>query len=97
MANAKIITPEVISRALMAEEHLMIAVLEQALADLESDCPAVRADAEAYFLAYKPDSSVFSLDAVCSQFSLSAGAVRAEVRRRIKSKGAKSTGVARAA
>jgi hypothetical protein len=67
----------------MAEEMLMLAVLEQALADLQSPCPAIRADAEAYFLAYKPESSAFSFEAACVQFKLSANAVRAEVRRRI--------------
>lgn len=61
----------------------MLAVLEQAFHDLESDCPAVRADAEAYFLAYGADSSAFSLDAVCHIFKLSPSAVRAEVTRRI--------------
>jgi hypothetical protein len=84
MPQGKILTPQVNTRSLMSEELLMIAVLEQALADLDSTCPAVRADAEAYFLAYDADSSAFSLDAVCAQFKLSPGAIRDEVRRRIK-------------
>jgi len=84
MVRGKILTPQIPARSLMSEELLMLAVLEQAFADLESGCPAVRADAEAYFLAYDADSSVFSLDAVCSQFRLSSSAIRGEVRKRIK-------------
>jgi len=84
MVRGKILTPQIPARSLMSEELLMLAVLEQAFADLESGCPAVRADAEAYFLAYDADSSVFSLDAVCAQFRLSSSAIRGEVRKRIK-------------
>jgi len=84
MVRGKILTPQIPARTLMAEELLMLAVLEQAFADLDSGCPAVRADAEAYFLAYDADSSVFSMDAVCSQFRLSSSAIRGEVRKRIK-------------
>ncbi len=91
MFQGKILTPEINTRSLMAEELLMIAVLEQAFADLNSHCPAVRADAEAYFLAYDADSSAFSLDAVCAQFHLSASAIRSEVRRRIKQRAAAKT------
>lgn len=98
MTISNVLSPEIESRALMSEELLMVAVLEQALADLQSDCPAVRADAEAYFLAYKADSSAFSLDAVCSQFKLSPAAVRSEVRKRIRAKRrVKPNSVARAA
>jgi hypothetical protein len=68
----------------MSEEYLMLAVLEQAFSDLGSGCPAVRADAEAYFLAYGADSCAYSLDAVCAQFHLSSSAIRGEVRRRLK-------------
>lgn len=84
MVRGKILTPQIEARSLMAEELLMLAVLEQAFADLDSHCPAVRADSEAYFLAYDADSSVFSLDAVCAQFHLSPSAIRGEVRKRIK-------------
>ncbi len=84
MVQGRILTPQTDSRTLMSEELLMIAVLEQAFADLDSTCPAVRADAEAYFLAYEADSSAFSLDAVCAQFHLSSSAIRGEVRKRIK-------------
>ena len=84
MAEGKILTPQVDSRSLQGEELLMLAVLEQALSDLNSNCPAVRADAEAYFLAYDADSSAFSLDSVCAQFHLSPSAIRGEVRRRLK-------------
>lgn len=84
MVRGRILTPQIDSRSLMSEELLMLAVLEQALADLDSNCPAIRADAEAYFLAYGADSSAFSLDAVCVQFHLSPSAIRGEVRRRLK-------------
>lgn len=82
MAKPRIITTEQESRTLMSEEALMLAVLEQALADLSDACPAVRADAEAYFFAYQPDSSAFSFDAVCSQFNLSPSAIRQSLRKR---------------
>lgn len=84
MIRGKIITPQVNSRCLRAEELLMLAVLEQAFSDLESGCPSIRADAEAYFLAYGADSSVFSLDAACNIFKLSPSAIRAEVARRLR-------------
>lgn len=58
----------------------MIAVLEQAISDLRNGCPAVRADAEAYFFAYDPESSAFSFDAICSQFGLSQSAIRKTIR-----------------
>ena len=64
MVRGRILTPQIDSRSLMSEELLMLAVLEQAFSDIESGCPAVRADADAYFLAYGADSSAFSLDAV---------------------------------
>lgn len=86
MVRGRILTPQIDSRSLMSEELLMLAVLEQAFADLESGCPAVKADAEAYFLAYDADSCAFSFDAVCAQFHLSASAIRGEVRRRLKGK-----------
>jgi hypothetical protein len=84
MVRGRILTPQIDSRSLMSEELLMLAVLEQAFSDLENGCPAVKADAEAYFLAYDADSSAFSLDSVCVQFRLSASAIRGEVRRRLK-------------
>lgn len=84
MVRSRILTPQIDSRSLMSEEVLMLAVLEQAFSDLLSGCPAVRADSEAYFLAYGADSSAFSLDAVCAQFHLSPSAIRSEVRRRLK-------------
>ena len=84
MVRGKILTPQIDARSLMGEELLMIAVLEQAFADIDSSCPAVRADADAYFLAYDAESSAFSLDAVCGQFHLSPSAIRGEIRRRLK-------------
>lgn len=84
MVRGRILTPQIEARSLMSEELLMLAVIEQAFADLDNHCPAVRADAEAYFLAYDADSSAFSLDSVCAQFHLSPSAIRGEVRKRIK-------------
>lgn len=83
MVRGRILTPQIDSRSLGSEEFLMLAVLEQAFADLDSGCAAVRGDAEAYFLAYDADSSAFSLDAVCAQFRMSPSAIRGAVRRRL--------------
>lgn len=82
MARAKILGTQLDHRTLMSEELLMLAVLEQALVDLRNACPAVRADAEAYFFAYDPDSSAFSFDAICSQFGLSQSAIRGTIRKK---------------
>jgi hypothetical protein len=82
MGRIKPLTPITEGRLLMSEELLMLAVLEQAVADLTHHCPAVRADAEAYFFNYSLESSAFSFDAVCSQFGLSASAIRRELRSR---------------
>lgn len=79
-----LVTSAVGSRQLRPEELLMLAVLEQAFVDIDSSCPSVRADAEAYFFAYRPNSSVFSLDAVCGIFNLSVSAIREEARRRLR-------------
>lgn len=84
MLRGRVLTPQMDSRSLMSEETLMLAVLEQALSDLSSSCPAVRADAEAYFLAYDADSSAFSLDSICTQFRLSPAAIRDQVRIRLR-------------
>ncbi|HUI27506.1 MAG TPA: hypothetical protein VL403_15600 [Candidatus Kryptonia bacterium] len=80
MVRIKPLTPVTDGRTLMSEELLMLAVLEQAVADLKHHCPAVRADAEAYFFNYGPESSAFSFDAVCSQFGLSTSAIRRQLR-----------------
>jgi hypothetical protein len=69
-------------RALAAEELLMLAVLEQAVADLDHPCPAIRADADAYIFSYDPDYSVFSFDSVCRYFNLSPSAMRAALKKR---------------
>lgn len=69
-------------RALEAEELLMLAVLEQAVADLHDSAPEVRADADAYIFAAKSDHGVFSFDAVCAYFKLSPEAVRQALRSR---------------
>jgi hypothetical protein len=61
---------------------LLLAVLEQAVADLDHSCPAVRADADAYIFSYDSDYSIFSFDSVCSYFKLSSAAVREQLRGR---------------
>jgi hypothetical protein len=61
---------------------LLLAVLEQAIADLNDPCPAVRADALAYIYSYDSDYSIFSFDSVCAYFKLSAAAVRRALRAR---------------
>jgi len=98
MLRGRIITPHINARNLVGEEVLMLAVLEQAFADLDSPCAAIRADAEAYFLAYTDESSAFSLGAVCGQFALSPAAIRSVVRRRVREKtNVKSNAMAQAA
>jgi hypothetical protein len=69
-------------RALEAEELLMLAVLEQAVADLNDSAPEVRADADAYIFADRIEQSIFSFDAVCAYFKLSPQAVRQALRAR---------------
>ena len=70
-------------RALESEEMLLLAVLEQAIADLDDPCAAVRADALAYIYSYDSDYSIFSFDSVCAYFKLSAAAVRRALQARI--------------
>ncbi len=84
MARGGLLGTEPRKRALTAEELLMLAVLEQALADLDNPCPAVRADADAYFFSYGPDYSIFSFDSVCRHFHLSPTAVREALRLRAR-------------
>lgn len=84
MARGALLATEPRRRALAAEELLMLAVLEQALVDLDNPCPAVRADADAYFFSYSSDYSIFSFDSVCRYFHLSPSAVRAALRERIR-------------
>lgn len=69
-------------RALEAEELLMLAVLEQAVADLDDSASEVRADADAYIFRNGADHGIFSFDAVCGYFKLSPQAVRQALRAR---------------
>jgi hypothetical protein len=46
MARVRPLTTDIKPRALESEELLLMAVLEQAVADLDHPCPAVRADAD---------------------------------------------------
>ena len=82
MARVRSLTTDSKPRALESEEMLLLAVLEQAIADLDHPCPAVRADADAYIFSYGPDYSMFSFDSVCSYFKLSSTAVRRALRAR---------------
>ncbi len=82
MRRAQFMTADARQRALESEEMLLLAVLEQAIADLDHPCPAVRADALAYIYSYDSDYSIFSFDSVCAYFKLSAGAVRQALKMR---------------
>ncbi len=82
MRRAQFMTADARQRALESEEMLLLAVLEQAIADLDHPCPAVRADAFAYIYSYDSDYSIFSFDSVCAYFKLSAAAVRQALKAR---------------
>jgi hypothetical protein len=82
MARTWFLSTDLKPRALESEELLLLAVLEQAVADLDHPCPAVRADADAYIFTYDSDYSVFSFDSVCAYFKLSPSAVREALRDR---------------
>ena len=76
------VTTERKPRPLESEEMLLLAVLEQAVADLDHPCAAVRADADAYIFTYDGDYSLFSFDSVCAYFKLSPAAIREALRSR---------------
>jgi len=82
MSRGRFLTTDIKPRALESEEMLLLAVLEQAVADLDHPCPAIRADADAYVFSYDPDYSIFSFDSVCAYFKLSPDAVRNALRGR---------------
>lgn len=82
MRVAQLRTAEGRPQALEAEEMLLMAVFQQAIADLDDSCPAVRADAFAYIYSYGSDYSIFSFDSVCAYFKLSPTAVRRALRQR---------------
>ncbi|MCK6555130.1 hypothetical protein L6Q96_11225 [Candidatus Binatia bacterium] len=82
MARGRFLSTDTRPRALQSEEMLLLAVLEQAIADLDHSCPAVRADADAYIFSYDSDYSMFSFDSVCAYFKLSPDAVREALRGR---------------
>lgn len=84
MSRGPLLSTETKPRALEAEEMLLLAVLEQAVADLDHSCPAIRADADAYVFSYSSDYSIFSFDSVCAYFKLSPSAVREQLRKRVK-------------
>jgi hypothetical protein len=70
------------ARVLGAEESLLLAVLQQAIEDLESPDPVIRADAGAYIYTFEDDYTIFSFDSICSYFKLSPNAVRQALRGR---------------
>ncbi len=82
MTRGRTLTTDEKPRTLASEEMLLLAVLEQAVADLDHTCPAVRADADAYIFSYDRDYSMFSFDSVCAYFKLSPDAVRRALRER---------------
>jgi len=82
MARGRFLSTDTRPRALESEELLLLAVLEQAIADLDHSCPAVRADADAYIFSYDTDYSMFSFDSVCAYFKLAPDAVRQALRSR---------------
>ena len=82
MARGRTLSTDSKPRALESEELLLLAVLEQAVADLDHACPAIRADADAYVFSYASDYSIFSFDSVCAYFKLSSDAVRRALRDR---------------
>lgn len=84
MTRARLMTADTRPRTLESEEMLLLAVLEQAIIDLDHPCPAVRADALAYIYSYDSDYSIFSFDSVCAYFKLSAAAVRKALQPRTK-------------
>jgi hypothetical protein len=69
-------------RGLEAEETLLLAVLEQAVADLDDSSPDVRGDAESYIFRGRNGEGMFSFTAVCAHFQLSPDAVREALRAR---------------
>jgi len=79
------ITTELRARTLNAEELLLLAVLEQAVADLDHPSAGVRADADAYVFTSR-DHSIFSFESVCSYFKLSPSAVRQALKNRHRRK-----------
>lgn len=82
MARVRPIMTDMKPRALESEELLLLAVLEQAVADLDHPCPAVRVDADAYVFSYDGDYGIFSFESVCAYFKLSPDAVRQALRMR---------------
>lgn len=82
MGRAWFLSTDLKPRALESEEMLLLAVLEQAVADMDHPSPAVRADADGYIFSYDSDYSLFSFDSVCTYFKLSPSAVREALRDR---------------
>lgn len=79
------ITTELRARTLNAEELLLLAVLEQAVADLDHPSAGVRADADAYVFTSR-DHSIFAFESVCAYFKLSPSAVRQALKNRHRRK-----------
>ncbi len=67
---------------LTAEERLLLAVLQQAIEDLENPSAVIRMEAAAYIYTFEDEYSMFSFDSICSYFKLSPNAVRQALRGR---------------
>ncbi len=87
MARQQHLATDVKPRALASEEMLLLAVLEQAVGDLDHPSAAVRADADAYIFSGDRDFGIFSFGSVCAYFKLSASAVRQALRDRSHGRG----------
>jgi len=69
-------------RVLEAEETLLLAILEQAVSDLDDNSADVRFDAESYIFRGRNNEGVFSFNSLCAHFRLSPDAVREALRER---------------
>lgn len=69
-------------RVLGAEETLLLAVLEQAVADLDDSSEDVRFDAERYIFRGRRYEGPFSFSSLCAHFGLSPDAVRQALSKR---------------
>ena len=68
--------------ALKPEERLLLAVVESAYWDLQSQDPTRRSTARRYFLD-EAGEHTFSFPSICQHFSWSAPAIRSQLSRRL--------------
>jgi len=69
-------------RGLQSEETLLLAVLEQAVADLDDSNSEVRGDAESYIFCNRGSDGLFTFNSVCAHFKLAPDAVRQALQHR---------------